>query len=46
MKGSNFACLEIKSTIFIVKIEILVLNEKMCLNRIFNIQKGLVGQYT
>ena len=46
IKGSNFACVENKSTIFLGKIEILVLNEKMCLNRIFNIQKGLVGQYT
>ena len=46
IKRSNFACVEIKSTIFFGNIEILVLNEKMCLNRIFNIQKGLVGQYT
>ena len=46
IKGSNFACVEIKSTIFFGKIEIMVLNEKMCLNHIFNIQKGLVGQCT
>ena len=46
IKGSNFACVEIKSTIFFGKIEIMVLNEKMCLNHIFNIQKYLEGQYT
>ena len=46
IKRSNFACVEIKSTIFFGNIEILVLNVKMCSNCISNIQKGLVGQYT
>ena len=30
IKGSNFACVEIKSTNYFGKIEILVMNEKMC----------------
>ena len=40
------AYIEIRSTFFLDKLRMVVLNEKMGLNHVFTIQMGLGGQYT